>query len=410
MNEMRLNMNSSIIFITKDALRCGALPVYGNSYWKTPNIDELAAKGTVFKRHYTAGASTAMAFTSMALGKYCYETDRKLYDGNESSYNGDTLFDLLYDKGYDVHIAWDVSYRDFAKTHFKCEGKNTKVHSLNSIIPHHEPHITGEFDDLTFKNEETEKAIALVEDLAIELSQIKDKPVFLWFHLPHVFSGRNAYDSDIDIFDRIIGIFRKRFEDECIYVGADHGQMHGHKGKFGYGYDVEESAINIPLITPKFMGLDRVEFVTSSTQMDEIFGLNEFKQREYAICETAYYVQPCRRVAIIHNNFKLVYDKQFKKYFLYDLRWDKAEELNLYYPEFYDIDRHMWYSLNQRFFYPYWEEAFKEKELLTVEMNKIWKNGTFFQELKQKIRRSLVIIISRATQKKKRKKIINIGK
>ena len=108
---------NSIIFITKDALRCGALPVYGNNYWKTPNIDELADKGTVFKRHYTAGASTAMAFTSMALGKYCYETDRKLYDGSESGSNGDTLFDLLYEKGYDVHIAWDNSYSTFAKTH-----------------------------------------------------------------------------------------------------------------------------------------------------------------------------------------------------------------------------------------------------------------------------------------------------
>ena len=32
----------------------------------TPNIDELAKKGTVFNRHYTAAASTAMAFTSMA--------------------------------------------------------------------------------------------------------------------------------------------------------------------------------------------------------------------------------------------------------------------------------------------------------------------------------------------------------
>ena len=75
----------NIIFISKDALNKHALPVYGNKYWKTPNIDELAAKGTVFNRHYTAGASTAMAFTSMAIGKYCYETGRKYYKNEEAT-------------------------------------------------------------------------------------------------------------------------------------------------------------------------------------------------------------------------------------------------------------------------------------------------------------------------------------
>ena len=62
----------NIIFISKDALNKHVLPTYGNKFWKTPNIDALAEKGTVFNRHYTAAGSTAMAFTAMALGKYCY--------------------------------------------------------------------------------------------------------------------------------------------------------------------------------------------------------------------------------------------------------------------------------------------------------------------------------------------------
>ena len=400
----------NIIFISKDALRCEALPVYGNTYWKTPNIDELAAKGTVFNRHYTAGGSTAMAFTAMALGKYCYETDRKLYDGNESAADGDTLFDVLYEKGYDVHIAWDDSYSTFARTHFKCEGKHTVIHSLNRIIPVHSPHQTGVFDDLTFKDDETEKAILLVKNLADELAAIKDKPIFLWFHLPHVFAGRNAYDSDIDVFDRVIGIFRERFSDDSIYISADHGQMNGHKGKFSYGYNVEESAMRIPLITPKFNKMDYIDFVTTSTQMSEIFGITPFVKREFAICETAYYAQPCRSMAIVHGNFKLIYNKETKRYALYDLRWDQAEELNLFYPEFYDSDRHTWYSLNQRFYYPYWDEALKEKEILIDKMNYIWRNGAFPEELYQKLLYRLKLIVSRLQQKKRKKRIVNIGK
>ena len=41
-------MKNKIILITKDVLRSDYLPVYGNKYWKTPNIDKLAEKGTIF--------------------------------------------------------------------------------------------------------------------------------------------------------------------------------------------------------------------------------------------------------------------------------------------------------------------------------------------------------------------------
>lgn len=399
----------NIIFISKDALRKGALPTYGNREWQTPNIDALAEKGTVFHRHYTAGSSTAMAFTSMAIQKYCYSTDRKLYDGRESSENGNTIFDILYEKGYDVHIAWDDSYTAFARSHFRCEGLHTTVHSLKSIIPHHAPHVEGEFDDLTFKPEETEQGIRIIDELFTGLKST-EKPLFLWLHLPHVFIGRNAYDSDIDIYDRIIGMAREAFGDDCIYVSADHGQMNGHKGKFGYGFDVEESAICIPLITPRFNGMERVDFPTTTTQMLEIFGVSPFERREYVLCETAYYVQPKRRVAIVHGRYKLVYDKETKRYALYDVIRDEAEEHNLFYPEFYDVDRRCWYSLNQRFYYPEWHLVEEEKQYLLNVHKEMWKNGGFFEELVQKVMFRLKFLYSRLSQKKAKRKIVNIGK
>lgn len=403
-------MKKSIIFITKDALRCESLPIYGNKYWETPNICELAKKGTVFNRHYTAGGSTAMAFTAMALGKYCYETDRKLYNGKENSCNGNTIFDKLYELGYDVNIAWDDSYTSFAQTHFKCEGNNTTIHSLKSIIPCHSPHVTGEFDDLAFNNGVTDTAISLVVSLAKKMASIKNKPVFLWFHLPHVFAGRNSYDSDIDVFDRIVGVFREYFDDSCIYISADHGQMNGHKGKFSYGYNVEENVIRIPLITPRFNGEKEINIPTSNIQLLEIFGLCEFKFRKYVICETAYYVQPKRKIAIIMDSYKLVYTKEEKRFELYDLDWDKQEEHNLYYPEFYDVDREAWFSLNQRFFYPNWEKAFfYKKELINI-YNKIWRIGTFFDELTQLLLYKFKLVVANLTRKHKMKRIINIWK
>lgn len=66
------------------------------------------------------------------------------------------------------------------------------------------------------------------------------------------------------------------------------------------------------------------------------------------------------------------------------------------------------YSLNQRFYYPHWEEAHWEKEILMAEWNRVWKNGTFGEEMKQKVR--LISLRIYIRYKSKPKTIINIGK
>lgn len=352
------------------------------------------------------GGSTAMAFTAIGTGRFLFTTNRKLYDGLESAVEGYNLFDDFYEHGYSVHIAWDDSYTSFARTHFKCEGKHTKIHSLKSIIPHHSAHVNGHYDDLTYKDDELQEGLKLVKNLFDEISSIEGK-VFLWFHLPHVFRGRNSYDSDLDVFDDIVGMARRAFGDECIWISADHGQMNGHKGKFSYGYDVDQAVMQIPLIAPKTD--QHVDFPISNTQLASVFGLKPLEPLNFIYCETAYYAQPMRKMAIIHGKYKLVYDKHENHFYLFDLEWDPLEELNLYYPEFFDTDRRVWYSLNQRFFYPNWDEALKEKDILFEEWKRVWHNGTFIEEFKQRFRFYLIRLYLRYKTLKPGK-IINIGK
>ncbi len=398
-------MKDRIILISKDALRCDALSCYGSSQFCQPNIDELAKKGTVYHQFYTAGGSTAMAFTAMATGKYLFSSGRKFYDGSEAAIEGYNLFDDLYQHGYSVHIAWDKTYTDFAKTHFNNEGKHTIVHSLDSIKYNRSVHRKGQFDELIYDEDETQKGLEIVKSLFEELASIKGK-MFLWFHLPHVFRGRNSYESDLDVFDQIIGMARTFWADDSIWISADHGQMNGKKGKFSYGYDVENPVMRIPLIGPKSeMPYD---FPISNTQYSELFGLRPLVRQKFVYCETAYYAQPVRKMAIVHGRFKLVYDKWKKKFFLYDMQWDEKEELNLFYPEFYDTDRHVWYSLNMRFYYPNWDEAQCEKVILLEEWNRVWRNGTFWEELIQKFR--FIARILYMKYQASPKTIINIGK
>lgn len=117
-----------VVLLSKDAMLPSYLPTYGNKYWKTPNIDELAQKGTVFMQHYTAAPSTAMAFTSMFTGLYPYQLDRADYTEVEEYNQGTTLFDEMYERGYECHLMWSNNYIKMADKYSKCYGKHTIRH------------------------------------------------------------------------------------------------------------------------------------------------------------------------------------------------------------------------------------------------------------------------------------------
>ena len=85
--------HSKIIFITHDALHRNYLPTYGNSYWKTPNIDALAKKGTIFQKYYTGAPSTIMSNMCMFTGLEAYQSELSDYGYTHKRYQGTTLFD-----------------------------------------------------------------------------------------------------------------------------------------------------------------------------------------------------------------------------------------------------------------------------------------------------------------------------
>lgn len=400
---------SNIIFISKDACNKHVLPVYGNKFWKTPNMDALAKKGTVFNRHYTAAASTAMAFTSMSIGKYCYETDRRDYK-NEGSINGDTLFDKLYDLGYEVHIMWDDTYTSFAETHFKCEGLHTRIHSLHAIKQQITAHTKGKIDDMSFDDSETQIALDLIKKEFLEIKNKAKRDLFIWFHLPHVMRGRQGYGSDIDVYDAVIGIAREIFGDDDIFISADHGHMNGWKNKYHYGFDVEEEAICIPLIGPKVNGSTEINFPTSTLQMLDILHYRKVEPLDYVMCETAYYAQPKRKVAIVKGKYKYSYNKEEKREYLYDLDFDPEENHNLVYPEFYDTDRFLWYSTSQCFYYPYWDEAMEMLQEMRKIKDQMWKNGTLFEETYNRVMHRVKCLYTRFKLANPGNNIKNIGK
>lgn len=376
-------MKDKIILVSKDVFMRGYLPIYGNKFWKTPNIDELAKKGTVFMKHYTAAPSTAMSFTSMFTGLYAYETDRKKYT-EVSEYEAETLFDKLCNKGYNCHAVWDASYMHLAHRYSKCYGKHTKIHNTDFLTRSQPAHVKGQYDDMRFYPDLEETCLEKMEKLTREIVSSADK-VFMWVHFPHVLLGRNAYGSDIDMVDRMIGMLRQYFDDDAIYITADHGHMNGTHGKYGYGFDVNEQAIRIPLITPRINGLEIIDYPTSNTQLQQIL-FGEIEKKDVIFSETAYYMQPHRKIAIIKGHYKYIFEKATKKEYLFDIEWDPEENINLLNTEIYDIDRKRSYSATQRFFYPHWNDNLPQiASELRGEKDKLWRNAPFLVEQKEKI-------------------------
>lgn len=351
-------MRNNILLLTKDCMPLEALPCYGGCrYWegKTPNIDALVKKGTKFLRHYTAGGSTAMSMSAMLTGKYLYEFEsRKFYTKVKYS-EYPSIFDTFQQLGYDCHLIWDKTWFDFGEKYVSEFGDIKKViyHGVDMDQP------TDGHDESVFLNNDDillEKTLNEIRE-ALESIDTTNKN-FVWLHLPHIIKGRNAYMSDIDVFDTIVGYARMKYGDDNIYISTDHGHMNMHKHIAGYGFHSYEPIIHIPLITPRLGNCTEVNQITCNTDIPHILLEDSLPSKhDYVVSETKYYAQPGRVVAIVTDRFKYIYNASNNKEELYDLRWDPNEEYNILERCYYDVNRRHTVYYDEHYFYPFKDDA-----------------------------------------------------
>ncbi len=370
--------NNIVFLISKDCMSIEALPCYGGGkYWKgkTPNIDDLAKKGTVFLRHYTAAPSTSMSMSAMLTGRYPYEFTSRMHYVKVSPSEFPSIFDRFQQEGYECHMIWDKTWIHMAWRFVREFGDEEKTcfHNLD-IAQATAPHKLG--DEKLKRNEEL---------LAQTKGQIYDtlhsidysKSQFVWMHLPHILKGRRSYQDDMDVFDEIVGEVRRLVGDENIVLTSDHGHMNMHKHKLGYGFDVYEPAIRIPLITPRINGIEEVKTISSNVDLPDIIFNHVIPQRSFVISDTKYYAQTGRKISLTAERFKYIYRAADKCEELYDLEWDPREEYNILEELFYDVDRKKYIFSIEQYFYPYFDEAMEAYKLLKAEKEKIWREGSF---------------------------------
>ncbi len=353
----------------KDFLSC-----YSSRFFHTPNIDALAAEGTVFHNCYANAPSTAMAVTCLFSGLHAHELNRGEFVEVENFDQGSTIFSCLEEKGYETHVVYEVYMKEFCETKSKVFTEQTQVHPLLTFNDFATDKKSKYWKDRSHLEKPEENCLDYVKELKSILEK-RTKPVFVWMHCPHNFYPRVGTGNDIDLFDHLVGRIRETFDGDIILT-SDHGAMVGERHAYGYGFHDYQGSVSIPLITPAYWGGKENRDLINQSQLKKIILERSVAPQEFAYCDTQYYKQVNRKFMLVKENYKYIYNKVDAAEELYDLRVDPYETVNLLVENFYDYDRNHLVRLDDYFPYKKWKELEARVKEFRAERERIWRTDT----------------------------------
>jgi choline-sulfatase len=248
----------NLVLITVDTLRID-LGFMGYSRPVSPNLDELAARSTVFERAYSMASYTGKSIGPTMIGKYPSECVR---DGGHFNVYGPSntlLAERLQSAGF--HTMGAASHWYFKPRYGLAQGMD--VWDLSALPSD----LEGDSDTSVTSESLSDAAIALLSDPANV-----DKRFFLWVHYfdphaPYVSHasapdfragakswGKPLYDGEVWYTDHHIGrvldfIFLQPWgKSTAIVVTSDHGEAFEEHGMNWHGVDLWEPLVRVPLV------------------------------------------------------------------------------------------------------------------------------------------------------------------
>ncbi|HUW23161.1 MAG TPA: sulfatase [bacterium] len=261
----------NIILISIDALRADHLSCYGYHRNTSPNIDQLASQGVLFKNGFSQACSTVVSHSSIFLSQYPW-THKITGSEKKIGKSSVTLTEILKN--------WNYITAGFVGGAF-----------MSSIYGF------GQGFDFFFDRINTSRTIKFHKDNIFRwLEKVKDKKFFLFLHTYDVhspydppmpyrtlyignYSDQRAlstlgdykltalnlspeeidylialYDAGINYVDDEIGELVKRlkklniFNNSVIIITADHGERLGERGRVGHGGEASRIVTHVPLI------------------------------------------------------------------------------------------------------------------------------------------------------------------
>lgn len=242
--------SKNVLLITIDTLRTDRLSSYGNSSFKTPNIDSLAEKGILFTRAFANTPTTLPSHTNILLGT------TPLYHGVRDNLNFIvsedelSLAEYLKSKGYSTEAIVSA---------YSLDSRFGLSQGFDVYDDNYDRAYSKGFLALERKGE------VVVENALNRIKFLKE-PWFLWIHLfdphapyepPEPFKTQyknNPYDGEVAYVDFVLGrLFdylneKNLFESTMLIFTADHGESLGQHEELTHGFFAYNTTISVPLI------------------------------------------------------------------------------------------------------------------------------------------------------------------
>ena len=186
----------NIIFIMADDLGYGHLGCYGQTKIRTPNLDQMAAEGTMFTQVYAGHCVCAPSRSVLMTGKHTGHTSVRVNGGGSALLPEDvTVAELLKEAGYAAGVfgKWGLGDHGTAGVPYK-QGFDEFYGYLHQVHAHFfypwflwrndEKHVLAENDD----ERREQYSHDLIADEALDfIRRHKADPFFLYvpFTIPH---------------------------------------------------------------------------------------------------------------------------------------------------------------------------------------------------------------------------------
>lgn len=251
----------NVLMITMDTTRADRFGCYGKKGARTPNLDALAAEGTLFERCFTAVPITTPSHSTMFTGLYPMGhgvRDNGLFRLPDGAV---TLAETLRDSGW----ATGAAVGSFPVT---------REFNLDQGFDYFNDHITIEDEDFSGRRDEPNRGLFFderpapwVNDAILPwIDKNADQPFFAWIHYwdphhPHVppppFSelfGDDRYQGEIALVDQALGVVLETLEKRgvadrtIVIVVGDHGEGIGEHGEDTHSLVAYNATLNVPFI------------------------------------------------------------------------------------------------------------------------------------------------------------------
>jgi len=319
-------MNPNIILISIDTLRADHLSCYGYQRQTTPNIDGLAAEGTIYRQNYSTGVWTPPGHASMLTGLYVPEHgvygERGLAEEvptiatvlKDAGYrtagfvNNSQVGELVgFHKGHDLFVeVWkgvqpktlfdraimagirktreslgysDMGARRTNRLFFEWVDGLDRGRPFYSFLHYIEPHnplapprpYKKRFMSGKYRNVDLRKVSKVARNplvCYVEEMELNNEEVSY---------VKDLYDGEISYTDSIVGevvsFLRSRglYDNTMIIITSDHGEHFGEHGHWSHVASLHKEVLHVPLVIKYPEGTAPPGEVDRYTQLVDIF-------------------------------------------------------------------------------------------------------------------------------------------